>query len=257
MKHSPYDMRSWELQRATNSVEFLETLRKSHKFLFGNTHWDICWEYGNYLITKRILKLPFNEVLFEYVEGDAKSRRRLTFIAYNAKSNEDILVIPFARHDNSSWTGGPDYCLILDQTKQPQPKWDANYLYETTNDLLFRNQHLILSDIFTATLGLLNMKDSEKTLVEVPDKLHKARKGKPPLYEYRFVELTTKNYEREYRGGTHASPALHWRRGHYRHLANNKIVPVAPCIVGTIESGIVEKSYDGRSLTNKQQLRIK
>jgi hypothetical protein len=42
-------------------------------------------------------------------------------------------------------------------------------------------------------------------------------------------------------------PMLHWRRGHYRRLSLDKIVPVAPCLVGAEEHGVIAKVYDGKS----------
>jgi hypothetical protein len=36
-------------------------------------------------------------------------------------------------------------------------------------------------------------------------------------------------------GGTHASPRLHWRRGHVRRLANGKITNVRPTLVGVMK----------------------
>ena len=44
-------------------------------------------------------------------------------------------------------------------------------------------------------------------------------------------------------GHGHASPRMHWRRGHFRHLSDDRIVPVAPCIVGSSDHGIVAKDY--------------
>lgn len=44
-------------------------------------------------------------------------------------------------------------------------------------------------------------------------------------------------------GGTHASPRLHMRRGHWRTLASGKKVFVRESIVGDPDRGVVEKDY--------------
>lgn len=44
-------------------------------------------------------------------------------------------------------------------------------------------------------------------------------------------------------GGTHASPRLHWRRGHIRHLRSGRKVPVRPTLVGLAERGFIDKDY--------------
>ena len=43
--------------------------------------------------------------------------------------------------------------------------------------------------------------------------------------------------------GTHASPAMHKRRGHFRQLKSGKIVWVRSAIVGKAEHGVVTKDY--------------
>ena len=74
------------------------------------------------------------------------------------------------------------------------------------------------------------------THVAAPAKLNAARakKGRHQIPAHNVVH--TKDYvsafqSRAYvkasaRGGHHASPVAHWRRGHMRHLSNGKLVPV-------------------------------
>jgi Protein of unknown function (DUF2786) len=44
-------------------------------------------------------------------------------------------------------------------------------------------------------------------------------------------------------GGTHASPRLHWRRGHIRRLPSGECTQVRPCLVGHKSLGQIEKDY--------------
>lgn len=73
----------------------------------------------------------------------------------------------------------------------------------------------------------------------------KMAQGKAPLYDWRTVviEPTQCQREREHRGGTHASPRLHDRRGHLRRLASGKNVWVRPCKVGDAGMGTVFHDY--------------
>lgn len=45
-------------------------------------------------------------------------------------------------------------------------------------------------------------------------------------------------------GGSHATPRLHVRRGHIRHLPSGKLTWVRQCLVGNPDRGVVEKHYE-------------
>jgi len=69
-------------------------------------------------------------------------------------------------------------------------------------------------------------------------------KGKGPVtFEWRTVEIGPKQEKAESLGGTHASPRLHDRRGHWRTCANGKRVWVKACRVGDASKGVVFKDY--------------
>ena len=92
--------------------------------------------------------------------------------------------------------------------------------------------------------------DSEvaiKTLVRAPHKLNIEREkdGKPALLDYNVVMLNGSNRAnyRPYRGaGTHRSPRLHFRRGHWRHYLEHKTW-VRWTLVGNPELGFIDKEY--------------
>jgi len=73
-----------------------------------------------------------------------------------------------------------------------------------------------------------------------------AVKARAPLDSYEYHILTIEpNEERtpsQERGGTHASPRTHLRRGHIRHLSSGKKVWVNSCLVNP-GHGMIEKDY--------------
>jgi len=67
---------------------------------------------------------------------------------------------------------------------------------------------------------------------------------KPPLYSYRVLTLKPGdvNSHREHKGGTHASPVSHWRRGHMRTIKKTgKQVWVRPSLING--EGMAVKDY--------------
>ncbi len=69
--------------------------------------------------------------------------------------------------------------------------------------------------------------------------------GKPPFSEYKILTISQpKGYpQRTGLTGTHASPRQHLRRGHIRHLADERLVWVNQCLVGNAADGHIVKDY--------------
>lgn len=84
-----------------------------------------------------------------------------------------------------------------------------------------------------------------KELMRAPAKLNRAREeaGKLPLYSYHVVKLSERHrVSARHFGGTHKSPRLHFRRGHWRHFASHKTW-IKWMLVGDPELGFIDKEY--------------
>jgi hypothetical protein len=99
-------------------------------------------------------------------------------------------------------------------------------------------------------VAMLMSKDVEVTVSPKPTKLNAARekKGKVPIGESRIIKIRAEARVR-YEGsgdGTHASPRMHWRRGHFRKLASGNIIPVAPSLVNATDEAkeVARKDYE-------------
>lgn len=68
-------------------------------------------------------------------------------------------------------------------------------------------------------------------------------KDRPPIYDWVTVELAPSAPRKEHQGGTHASPARHERRGHFRKYPSGKVAWVRPTWVGSIERGLIVHDY--------------
>ena len=72
----------------------------------------------------------------------------------------------------------------------------------------------------------------------------RAKKGKGPLkFTWHTVTIGPRPEPQGSKGGTHASPRLHDRRGHWRTTASGKRVWVRDCKVGDPSRGLVFKDY--------------
>ena len=73
----------------------------------------------------------------------------------------------------------------------------------------------------------------------------RAAKGQGPiLFDWHTVKVEPAQSKGSYKGGTHASPRLHDRRGHWRKYPSGKVGWVKPCKVGDASRGVVFKDYE-------------
>jgi hypothetical protein len=83
-------------------------------------------------------------------------------------------------------------------------------------------------------------------VIRAPVKLNekRARSGKPPLPDYRVVDLARRHRIASPTGstGTGTKKRLHFRRGHWRHYEASKTW-VRWCLVGNFELGFIDKHY--------------
>lgn len=97
-----------------------------------------------------------------------------------------------------------------------------------------------------AFLTVLNQPNQRLEDYTPSAKLNKKRleRGRTPLVAYKTLTLTKPAVivETTPRGGTHASPRLHVRRGHFRN-ARGRQTWVKPTVVGDKARGMVMKSY--------------
>lgn len=75
--------------------------------------------------------------------------------------------------------------------------------------------------------------------------IRSAMSKKRRMFAHRQLFFSPIPVQREKREpvGTHASPAMHKRRGHFRQLRSGKVVWVKSSIVGKPENGVVTKDY--------------
>lgn len=96
-----------------------------------------------------------------------------------------------------------------------------------------------------ATLLAIDAQLAVRNLVRAPIALNRKRQssGRHPVYDHHVVDLCPKaKADRFDGGGTHASPRLHFRRGHWRHFTTHRTW-ISACLVGNPDLGFLSKHY--------------
>lgn len=90
----------------------------------------------------------------------------------------------------------------------------------------------------------LDQYESEIVDQKPDEKMQKLRRmrGKKPLFTYKIITITGKKKKSTARGGTHASPVTHLRRGHWRHYKSGKRTWVEAAVING-KDGMVVKDY--------------
>jgi hypothetical protein len=99
-----------------------------------------------------------------------------------------------------------------------------------------------------ATIAMFLDSLNKGTQYFVPTKranhIKRLRQGKTPMFDWRTVVIEPSKPKHEHQGGTHASPRLHDRRGHWRHIKkSDKRIWVKDCKVGDPSKGVVFHDY--------------
>lgn len=105
---------------------------------------------------------------------------------------------------------------------------------------------LILGIVYATLMKLYGRKyEAYKPVVlDTPINRKRVAKGKRPIFDWHTVTIGPWASKAEPQGGTHASPRLHDRRGHWRTIKpSGKRVWVKPCKVGDASKGMVFKDY--------------
>lgn len=106
-----------------------------------------------------------------------------------------------------------------------------------------------LGAIVISLMKMLECTNVEVKKEEFPKKLQKKRiaKGNMKGFDRHILVVKPSKYLKEdfpdMEKGTHASPRLHFRRGHIRHLQKGVSVWVRDCMVGKADKGFVDKDY--------------
>jgi hypothetical protein len=221
------------------------------------------------IISTDVLKPPFPTTVIEYATADSELKpgefRSSKRLILTVDEGDSVVLYPaFINDDSGKWVPplvhwrfyyGKEIVLsrseakvITDDILAVGEAWDGAVSSRTSldhfipNELRNLNQELSVYMDFCKALAEY---DTEFTDHRPDAELARQRRirGKKPLYTYKVITITGKRRVSEVsKGGTHASPVAHLRRGHWRtYKSGRKSWVRAAMINGT--DGIVVKDY--------------
>ena len=178
---------------------------------------------------------------------------------------DTVMHLPFERTGIVGWDStGKDFCLWLVQgdghvTVSGLSMWHKIYFdpyayvqHDKGISLYRKNKEATYADLMpvhryvVATLKKITNASTAYRATPQNTQINKKRKAKGKAaisFDWVTVEIGPKQEKSIPQGGTHASPRLHDRRGHWRKHPSGKQVWVKSCKVGDARLGVVFHNY--------------
>jgi hypothetical protein len=238
----------------------LSDLPKNYEDEFNEYSRGIGWDTANFSLSEIPLPAENCAIIFERVDENLQLiftyNKDLT-ITFDKKTEK----VPLGSAICAYYSQHPDpipFAIIYDKIN-PHTKTclhlreDIQATYKPGED--FQKKSDLMKQVMekaVLTLAVVNRKAFVKetnvmayTAIDNKPFLNQKRraKDKPPIYDWVTIELKPSTPKREHQGGTHASPARHERRGHFRKYSSGKVSWVKPTWVGNIERGMIVHDY--------------
>ena len=181
----------------------------------------------------------------ELLEEKGRSKIKILTLHFKPRPEQFNGVPPASEEHNPKGKSQDALTLVSMSPQLPQNIKDS--LVENIIPLM----KMITLYIPCASEGLLQGESIEYYRpINIGNNEKRKRKGKAALYEWRTVTLERKRYglPSAPKGGTHASPRLHQRRGHWVTSKLGKRFWRGESVVGKAENGMIFHDYEAKTL---------
>lgn len=209
-------------------------------------------QFGSELFDKRLFRLPFKAVFYT-----ANAIPKTAVLAYEVDDGDDYKLFmitfgPVGIQGHDTFMSSPLLTAKM--------RWDAEkggwidwksctpgkhaHSRKTGRQWEEDDYAKAIDRVVGFTLGataLLLSKEITTEVVAVPAKLNKKReaKGRLPVRERRVIRIKPEHRAAHAASaagyGERASPRMHWRRGHFRQVREDLVIPIAPMIINANE----------------------
>jgi len=184
------------------------------------------------LVDDELVALPYSKTI---VVGRDENRDRLMLVLLGGENS--VAVSGFMWIDEMrqqiepfSYINTPEGMRVYGLYDKPPPRSHYMHVMAMVSTFLRSLSKPTIAYAPTAKASFINSK-------------RKAKGKGPVLFDWRTVEVKPSTQKMPNMGGTHASPRLHDRRGHWRNCQSGRRVWVKDCKVGDSSRGVVFKDY--------------
>lgn len=228
-------------------------IKESVKFDFGDSreYYDKIVEVGRQLhkdgekpYYHRVMRLPYEEIVCDFTDPNGFNNFTMMqeftdkngFTIFKFICTVDYELLPAYFRYNVETTD----IEVIRMTENKLSTEEVNYLEQYS---------MFVISFILSVFGMMNdntIQDTLSTKKKITGSLSSTfKRWKPSELQCKTLHIKPDQikYKSLPKGGTHASPAYHQRRGHERHLKNGKTIWINPCWVGDPKNGRVEKDY--------------
>lgn len=219
-------------------LPFERVFYNSH--IFANTKDQLFALQGQHNIEPLLKLIPHPDIMFE-VENWSNIHAVLHDYTYNDISQGCVNLF-IIESSNRGANGGGKYKAICYKDKRNIDWNDKNNVQKIHERSVERARALIYEG--TTTLISKSTLVAQKA-IKNKNALRVQNNSQYPVFSWNTVTINpnhVKTMAAATGQSTHASPRLHWRRGHFRRW-KGEFIPVAPCLVGCASNGIIQKDY--------------
>jgi hypothetical protein len=246
-------------------------LRSAHKFVFRvrPDHMELS-DFGAGLVGHGLFRLPFKSCSYEWRDPVQPEGTNVVIMHVEERSADEYLIFWLGMCEAADVVAPQDTGMLVVRDHGREFSYKelcesktieigtvfrdgAEEIMEMTREQFLFQQGtdagVSIMYLLGFTTGLMSNGVTRRT-VEVPERVteRRIRDGKAPLWTHSVVDLreSVSVAARDGHSGDRAGPRAHWRRGHFRRLAEGKVVPVAPCLVAGSEFGAEVRTYVDR-----------
>ena len=233
-----------KLSEELNDWFDIEGNPKMYEFNYPNP-WIVAEKIG------QELKLPFQTITVEYkinrTENSFEGNVLLARNIGNSSSNRFEFISFFKDHINHVWSLQPFKGVYDDDFLEENKGFEYLKIGSEYQKSDYKELEAFVGSTVRALSTVAAQRDGLELNTPYSQKagIRSAMSKKRRMFAHRqlfFSPIPVKREKHE-TVGTHASPAMHKRRGHFRQLKSGKVVWVKSSIVGKPENGVITKDY--------------
>ncbi|WP_222424094.1 hypothetical protein, partial [Desulfamplus magnetovallimortis] len=189
-------------------------------------------------------RLPYQICWFEFISRDVETKKQLKLGCLAVESNERLILFAFDKNKYNRWTfmGESRIGDVDGKNSMVQNHYHIDIPEKAYDDLGGRLAHC--AHVISSACIVMSCNNVVQ-IENKPSKLQKMRtcNKRKNLFSTWTLHIKTERKEYEPRGGTHASPRVHLRRGHVRQFKPGQFTWVQPCLVRGQGQGMIHKDY--------------